>query len=82
LPRPADLGGLHQTGVLQHPDVLLHAGQRHAGRLGQLADRLRPVAQALEDGAAGGVGQGGEHPVERVLLNHVVHHTTLNQLVQ
>ena len=48
-------------------------------RLGELTDGWRALAEADEDVAPGRVGQGGEYdPVENVLLNHVVHHTTLN----
>ena len=40
-------------------------GQRHVERLGELAHGSCSAAQAPKNGAAGGIGQGVEHFVER-----------------
>jgi hypothetical protein len=40
-------------------------GQRDVERLGDLADaHLPPVREPGEDGASGGIGEGGEGPIE------------------
>ena len=60
----ADLLGRDEFRLLEQPDVLLHPGQRHAERLGELADRRAARAEPLEHGAARGVGEGGEGEVD------------------
>jgi len=45
LPRPADVLGGDETGILQHLDVLLEPGERHAGRRRELADRGRALPE-------------------------------------
>ena len=68
---PADLLRRHELRLLEQPDVLLHPGQRHAERLGELADRRAARAEPFEDGAAGRVGEGCERAVDgRRILNH------------
>ena len=64
--------GRDQLSVLEDPHVLLQAGQRHAGRCCQLADRRRTVAEPLENGPPGRVGQRGERAIYRKKLNHTV----------
>src|SRR5438552_14536018 len=53
---PADLLGRDELSLLEQPDVLLHARQRHAEGLGELADRRAAGAEPFEGGAAGRVG--------------------------
>src|SRR5205809_6776602 len=72
VPRPAVLLARDQLSVLEDPHVLLQARQRHAGRPSELADRRRPVAEPLENGPAGRVGQRSERAVHGRILNHTV----------
>ena len=70
-PGPADFFRRHQLRILEQPDVLLHPGQRHAERLGELADRRAAGAEPLEDGSAGRVGERCEGAVDGSgILNH------------
>ena len=69
--------GMSLTGMKKHirlleqPDVLLHSGQRHAERLGELGDRRAAGAEPFEDGATGRVGEGCEGAVVLCgILNH------------
>jgi hypothetical protein len=62
---PADLLGDDEIGALEDPDVLLDPVQRQAERPGEVADRRRPAAQALQDPAPRGIRQGEECVVER-----------------
>ena len=55
---------LHQSGIFEHPQMLLHGGQGHAVGAGQFAERELAAAQLRQDGAASGVGQGAEGGVE------------------
>ena len=80
--RAADLLGDDEAGLLEHVDVLPHAGQRHAGRRRELGDRRGPLAESGEDAAPGLVGESGERPIEDFLVNHMVHNRTLNRKVQ
>jgi hypothetical protein len=64
----------HEPGLLQHADVLLHAGQGHVEAAGEVADRGVGAAELLEDAPAGDVREGGEGGIEGGLtLNHIVH---------
>src|SRR5437762_3900306 len=72
----ADLLRRDELRLLEQPDVLLHARQRHAEGLGELADRRAAGAEPFEDGAAGRVGESCKSEVDaRRILNHWVHYT-------
>ncbi len=73
-PDAAGLAGLDQAGVAEHAQVLGDRRQRHRVRLGQGGDRSLALSQVGEDGAARGVGEGGERAIERRrrILNHMV----------
>ncbi len=68
------LVSLHQAGLYQHAQVLLHSRQGHAVRPGQFAEGEFAAGQLRQDGAAGGVSQGAEGGVKgrAVILNHMV----------
>ena len=71
-----DLLRRHELRLLEQPDVLLHPGQRHAERLGELADRCAAGTEPFEYRAAGRVGEGCEGAVDgRSILNHSVHYS-------
>ena len=53
--------------LFQDVDVARHRGQRQVEGRGQLADGGIPLREPREDGPASGVGESGEHGVERVL---------------
>lgn len=62
-----------QPGALQHPEVLGDGRQGHGEGRGQLAHRRLAAGQPLEDGAAGGIRQRLEGPVQRrLIVNHTV----------
>ena len=73
----ADLVAGDEPGVLQDAQMLDEAGERHAERRGQLADRTLALPQLREDGAPRRVGERAEHGVEAggVIVNHLVHFT-------
>jgi hypothetical protein len=57
------------------PSVLLDAVEREAERLGELADRGRPAAEALQDAPARRIRQGEERPIEcSVIVHRSVHY--------
>src|SRR5215216_262953 len=56
--------------------MLLHAGQRDAGRPGQLGDGCRATAEPLEDGPASWVSEGRKGPIDGLILNHMVQYST------
>ena len=57
------------SGTREHVEVLHHRRQRHGERCGDLCDRQLAFArEAIEDGAAGRVGQGLEPDGERDCL--------------
>src|SRR5215218_3782149 len=68
LSRPADLRGDHEIDLLEDADVLLDAVERQAERLGELADRGRSAAKALEDAAACRVREGEERPMQCLVM--------------
>jgi hypothetical protein len=78
-PAGADPAGLLRTDQatgLEHLQVLDHRGQGHGKRFGQLADRGGPLAEAIHNGPAGGVGEGLEEGIEPVLLlKHMLKHS-------
>ena len=55
-----------EPGVLQHPQVFVHSLDGDVVGLCQFADRGVGDSQACGDVTAGGIGQGGEHPRQRV----------------
>src|SRR5690349_6099567 len=61
---PADLLRGHETRRLEHLHVLDDRGQRDRERLGQLTDRCRAVAEPLDDGPTGRIGERLEGLVE------------------
>ncbi len=62
-----------QSGMLQHPQVLRDGRQGHVEGLGHFADGRLAAGQPLENGAAGGIRQGLEGPVQgRLIVNHMV----------
>ena len=62
---PAD-----QTGSLQHLEVLGDGRLRERGGVGQLDDPGLAGPETLQDGPAGGVGQGGEGAAQRITDSH------------
>src|SRR4051794_27648033 len=60
-PARADLSIEHEPDILQHLQVLRHGGTGHRQAGGELADRQRAVADAVEDEAARGIPQGLQH---------------------
>ena len=65
---------LDQARTREHVEVLHHRRQRHGERCGDLCDRQLAFArEAIEDGAAGRVGQRGKRHVEPSVL--IVNHT-------
>jgi hypothetical protein len=65
-------------GFLQHPDVLLHAGQRHVMGSRQLADRRVALPQALKHLAPGRVCESCKDLINgRLILNHEVQYRTV-----
>src|SRR5688572_8609834 len=71
---PPHLLGDHEARMLQHADVLLHAGQRHSERVRELGDRGVLPREPLEHATPGRIGQCGKGRVDllRIILNHMV----------
>ncbi len=59
-----------EAGTLQHLEVLGDGGLRERGGLGKLDDTSLAGGQALQDGPAGGIGEGGESAAEGVVCCH------------
>lgn len=69
----ADLVANDKSRIRQHVEVLHDGGQRHRERLCEFAHRRAiPLAEMRDQRAPGGIGQGGESAIERVvlILNH------------
>src|SRR5262245_12577303 len=83
-PHAPDLLSGDEPGLLQHADVLLHAGQRHVEPVGEVRDRGVGTPELLEHAAPGDVRQRGECVVEAGLriLNHMVQYATVSRGVQ
>jgi hypothetical protein len=64
VPDPSDLLRRHQARAFEHLHVLLEAREGHLEVLGELADRGVTAPEALENAAAGGVGEGREGGIE------------------
>ena len=60
--------------MLQHADVLLHAGERHLERVGELSDRRIFPGEPFENATPRRIGQGGEGRTDVLCgkLNHIV----------
>ena len=58
---------LDEARPLQHLQVLGHGRQADGERLGQLRHRRLPRRQPRQDGAPGGVGQGGKGAAQGVV---------------
>ncbi len=71
--RPTFSGG-DEPRLLQDADMLLHAREGHAERLGKLRDRSVRTSELLQNTAPGGVRERGERGVEAGcrILNHMV----------
>lgn len=50
----------HEPGVFQHLQVLGHRRSADREFVGEFADRARPVSQALDDCAPGGIPQSAQ----------------------
>jgi len=63
-----------EPGRLEHRQVFHEAGERHAVRQRQLADRAGAVFQLAQHAAARDIGERSEHGIEAGLfkLNHLV----------
>src|SRR3954452_20349826 len=59
-PHPADLLGRDELGLLQHADVLPHAGEGHVECPGQIRDRRVASSEPLQNATPGGIGQRRE----------------------
>ena len=63
-----------EAGGLEHAEMLGDGRQGHREGFGQSGHRGFTVGEARKDGAAGGIGEGGEGRVERPggIVNHMV----------
>jgi hypothetical protein len=70
----SDFLGAHQAGLLEHADVLLHAGQGHVEAVGEVGDGRVAAREPFQHATAGGIGQRGEGGAEMrdIMLNHLV----------
>jgi hypothetical protein len=73
-PHAPDLLSGHESRLLQHTDVLLHAREGHPEVRGKVCDGSVRARESLEHTAAGDVRKRGKRGVVVVLgiLNHVV----------
>src|ERR1700761_4229056 len=64
--------------LLQHADMLLHAGQRHVELVGKLRDRSVRAPELLQHAAPCGVRERGKRSIETgwAILNHMVQYLT------
>jgi hypothetical protein len=67
---------LEEAGGFENAKMLGDGGERKGERLGELGDGGFTLREAGENGAAGGVGEGGESGVERGsgIVNHTVYY--------
>jgi len=54
---------VHQARGLQHLQMLRHRGAADRKLVRELADRGCPPAQQVQDGLAGGIGEGRQEPL-------------------
>src|SRR5262245_15347537 len=73
-PHAPDLLRGDEPGLLQDPDVLLHAREGHVELLGKVRDRSVGTSELLQNTASGGIRERGERVIEAGLriLNHTV----------
>ena len=73
----AGLAPHDEPGIFQNTEMLDESRQRHAERLGQLADRAVAVPELGEHGTPGGIGERAEDRVEPLarIVNHTVKYT-------
>jgi hypothetical protein len=71
----ADLVALDESRFFEDVQVLDESGQRHAERIGKIADRALAVTQPREHRAPCRVGKRAEDRIEAaaVIVNHLVH---------
>ena len=66
-----ELFGVDEAAGLEHLKVLDDSGERHRQRSGELTDRGRTAAQAVDEGAPGGIGERLEDAIECLgILSH------------
>ena len=70
----ADLFAFDEPCILENGQMLDDAGQRHADRRGQLADRALALPEPDQDRAPRRIGERAEHGIEpaRRIVNHKV----------
>ena len=75
-PAPALASALlarHETGCLQHGQMLMHRRERHRERFRKLAERRLAARKADEHRASTRVSEGFEHRIQpRFILRHVL----------
>jgi hypothetical protein len=70
-----------EAGALEDFEVLGDGGLGHLERLDQLVDGGIAGGEACEDGAASGIGEGGESGVESIGRGHCITFGLYNHLV-
>jgi hypothetical protein len=74
-----------QSGLLEHREVLADGLEGHGEGVSELGNGGRALAEAVDDGAAGRVGEGGEDGVEGGVgleVNHMVEYGVGNVVCQ
>ncbi len=56
---------LEEAGGFEHAEMLGDGGEGKGEGLGKLSDSGLALSKASENGAAGGIGEGGEGGIER-----------------
>jgi hypothetical protein len=67
---------LQEAGGFENAQMLGDGGEGEGERLGELGDGGFALGETGENGAAGGIGKGGERGVERGIgiVNHMVYY--------
>src|SRR5262245_43797737 len=83
-PHAADLLRGDEPGLLQDPDVLLHAREGHVELLGKVGDRGVGTSELLQNAASGGIRERGERGIKARshILNHKVQYMTPGPAMQ
>jgi len=72
----ASAGAADESGTLEYAHVLAESGKRNGKRLSDIGDACGPAGEAIDDGAASAVGDGGGDGIKvsrgRAMVNHVV----------